>query len=146
VIRRRGRRLPWKPEPGRLAVVRVLLHLQAGFALLSAVGTAAMGAGTGYLIIVAPTIAVTAAGGLAALILVPCLERGSRRARRLVVAGEAVVLLFALVDLGLAVALTYAPLDLTGLLTRIVLPVAVLRLLRRTVVPRTSRGAVEVAA
>ncbi|MFN0156327.1 MAG: hypothetical protein ACKVUT_18280 [Gaiella sp.] len=133
---RRRRRLPWVPDADWVAVVRILLHLQAGFALVSAIGALALGAFTGLLVVLLPTIAVTALGGIAAIALVPRLERGSRRARRLVVIGERVVLTFAVVDLGLAIGLAHAPLDLVAALTRVALPLAVLRLLRRPREPR----------
>ncbi len=116
--------------------MRVLLLLQVGFALLSALGSALISLFTGFGLLLLPMIAVTAGGATLLLVLIGRLERGSRRARRLVVWGEASVLLFAVVDLALAIGLAHAPLDLGPVLTRFVLPLAVIRLLRREREPR----------
>lgn len=68
---------------------------------------------------------------MAVLLLTAGLDRRSYLARRLVIVGEVLVVLAALVDLALSVFLAQAPLDPVPLLTRLVLPVAVIALLRR---------------
>jgi hypothetical protein len=128
---RRRRTLVWTPDPGVVEIVRVLLLMQAGFALLSTVGALAVGLFTGTLAPLQPTLAVSAGAAVAALILSARLGRRSWRARRLVMVGECLVLAGALVDLTLSLAIVHEPLGLVPVLTRIVVPVAVLVLLRR---------------
>lgn len=113
-----------------LGIVRVLLLLQGGFALLSTFEVVMTGVATGFLPALAPAVALTAATGLLFLVLAAWISRRSRIARRIAVAAEVTVVAVALVDLGLALFLAHAPLDLVPLLTRFVLPVGVIVLLR----------------
>lgn len=130
-MRKRKASLPWTPDPGLLGIVRVLLLLQAGFGLLSVFEVAFIGIFTGTLPLLAPTLALTFGTAVTILVLVASLQRRSHRARGLVIAGEIVVVLGALVDLGLALILTGEPLALVPTLTRLVLPVGVIVLLDR---------------
>ena len=112
-----------------LGVVRILLLIQGGIAVLSTLEVAvagwALGPAVGPLVILnllAAILTLGAARGVA---------RRSRRSRRLAVSLEGIVLAFALIDLALALLLAQRSLELVPVLTRIVLPVTVIRLLRR---------------
>jgi hypothetical protein len=131
-VRRRRKRLVWNPDPGVLCVVRVLVLLQGGFVLLSTLEVALMGLFTGTIALLVPTVALTGGAAAVVLLLGAGLGRRSYLARRLVIAGEVLVVVAALVDLALAIVLAQAPLDPVPLLTRLVLPVAVIVLLRRS--------------
>lgn len=135
----------WDPDPGVIEVVQVLVLLQAGFALLSTLEAAFFGLDMGTLPLLVPTLAVTGAAALAALVLVAGLGRRSSRARLLLVLGEVLVVLVALVDLALAFFLAGTVLDLVPMLTRFVLPVSVIVLLRKRR-PRREPAAVGAAA
>lgn len=131
--RRRKAKQPrvWNPDPAVLRVVRVLLLLQGGFAVLSTAEVAITGLVTGFLIPLAPSIALTGLTAAVFLGLAARIPRRSRRARRTVVVTEVLVIVVALVDLALAVFLAQAPLALVPLITRFCLPLGVLVLVRR---------------
>lgn len=131
-MRRTKERLRWDPDPGSLEVVRVLVLLQAGFALLSVVEVVAIGVFTGTLAVLGPAIALNAGIAGLALLLVAGLGRRSYLARRLVMTGEAFVVVTALVDLALAIIMAGRPLGVVTILTRVILPVGVIVVLRRT--------------
>jgi len=131
-MRSKKPRRVWNPDPGVLELVQVLVLLQAGFALLSALEVSLAGLFTGTLPLLVPTVAVTAATALATLVLVAGLGRHSSLARRLVVVGEALLVLGTLADLALALFLAGTLLDLVPMLTQLVLPVAVIVLLRKS--------------
>ena len=130
-MRRKKRKLIWNPDPGVLCIVRVLVLLQAGFAFLSVFEAAVVGFSFGNLVALLPTIALTGGTALLVLFLVARLARRSYLARRLLLIGELVVVLGALVDLVLAVAIARQVLDPVPTLTRLVLPISVIVLLRR---------------
>jgi len=116
-------------------LVCVLVLLQGGFVLLSTVEVLVVGLSTTSLGPLGPSMLLTAATACATLALVAGLRRRSHVARWLVMAGEAVVIVGALVDLGLAVFMTGAALGLVPILTRLALPALVIVLLRRDRVP-----------
>jgi hypothetical protein len=130
--RKKKQRLVWTPDSGVLAVVRVLVLLQAGFVLLSTLQAILLDLFMGNLALLVPTIALS--GGTAVVVLALALGLGRRSyiARRLLMIGESLVVLGALVDLALAILLAGRPLDLVPTLTRLALPVAVIVLLRRS--------------
>ena len=112
-----------------LGVVRILLLVQGGIAVLStlevAVAGLALGPAVGPLVILnlaAAVLTLGAAGGVA---------RRSRRSRRLAITLELIVLAFAIIDLALALVLAKRSLELVPVLTRLALPVTVIRMLRR---------------
>jgi hypothetical protein len=125
-------------------LVRVLVLLQGGFALLSTVEILVAGLSTTSLGPLGPSVLLTAATTGATFALVAGLGRRSHVARWLVMAGEAAVIVSALVDLGLAVFLAGTALGLVPTLTRLALPTLVIVLLRRDRVPagrvRTGAG------
>jgi hypothetical protein len=119
------------PDGGIVDLVRVLVLVQGGIALLSTVeilfwATFADPAGA-----LGPSVLLTGGMAVGTLALATALGQRFRPARRLVLVLETVVLASALVDLGLALAFAHRPLGLVPLLTRLVLPVAVIVLLRR---------------
>ncbi len=112
-----------------LGVVRVLLLIQGGIALLSTLEVAVAGMAVGPA--VAPLVALNLLAAVLTLAAARGVARRSRRSRRLAISLEWIVLLFAIVDLLLALVLAQRSLELVPLLTRVALPFAVIRLLRR---------------
>lgn len=131
-MRSKPRGVVWNPDPGVLCVARVLVLLQGGFVLLSTFEVVLLGLVTGTGALLVPTVALTGGAAAAVLVLGAGLGRCSYLARRLVIAGEVLVVLAALVDLAMSILLARAPLDPVPTLTRLVLPVAVIVLLRRS--------------
>lgn len=110
-------------------VVRILVLLQGGIAVVSTIEVLVVGAVLG-----APLVQVfllTGGGALLTLSLAAGLVRRSRRARRLVVVLEVLWLIAATIDLLLSVFMARRGLELVPILTRIALPYAIFRLLRR---------------
>jgi hypothetical protein len=125
----------WDPDSGVLEIVQVILLLQAGFAVLSVFEVVTVGVTTGTMPLLVPSAMLATIAALTALVLVAGLGRRSALARRLVVVGEWLVVLGALVDLALALLMAKSGLDLMPMLTRLGLPIGVVVLLRR---PRRS--------
>lgn len=122
----------WNPDPGVCELVRVLLVLQGALALLSTLSTALTGMVTGTLPLLLVAVAINGFVAGLVLLLAGRIGRGSQRARRVVVVGEAFVLLSALIDLLLAIATAGKSLDLVSMVTRLAVPLAVIVLLRRS--------------
>ena len=120
-----------------LGIVRVLLLVQGGIAVMSTIEVAVASAALG------PTVAPLVLLNLTAAVLTMIAARGvvrrPRRSRRLAITLEWIVLAFAFVDLLLAVLLVQRGLELVPLLTRIVVPFMIIRLLRHREV-RTEFG------
>ena len=121
------------PAPGLdtslLGVVRILLVVQGGIAVLSTIEVTVAGAVLGPAI--APLILLNAAAAALTLIAARGVVRRSARSRRLAIVLEWTVLAFAVVDLLLALFLAQRGLEPVPLLTRVVVPYFVIRLLRR---------------
>lgn len=115
-------------DTSRIGVVRILLLLQGGIAVLSTIEVTVAGAALGPA--VAPLILVNLAAAVLTLAAARGVSRRSRRSRRLAISLEWVVLFFAFIDLLLAVFLAGRGLELVPMLTRVVLPIAVIRMLR----------------
>lgn len=115
-------------ETSLLGVVRVLLLVQGGIAILSTIEVTVAGVALGPA--VAPLILLNLAAATLTLIAARGVVRRSRRSRRLAITLEWIVLTFALVDLLLAALLAQRGLELVPLLTRIVVPFMIIRLLR----------------
>jgi hypothetical protein len=123
-------------DTGPIAIVRVLLLLQGGFALLSVLEVVFMGLVSGTLALLGPVTIITGALGVATLWLAARLRRGSRRARRFTFVVEGWVLLGGLADLGISLAFGHAFLDPVPTVTRLAIPAAVIVMLRRPAVRR----------
>ena len=111
-----------------LGVVRVLLLIQGGIAVMSTIEVAVASAALGPA--VAPLVLLNATAAALTLITARGVVRRSRRSRRLAITLESIVLAFALVDLLLAVVLVQRGLEPVPFLTRIVVPFLIIRLLR----------------
>jgi hypothetical protein len=118
-------------NPGTSGIVRVLLLLQGGFALLSVLEVVFMGLVSGTLPVLVPVAAITGVLAIATLWLAAGLRSGSRRGRRLTFAIEGFVLLGGLADLGLSLAFSHAFLDPVPAVTRLLIPTAIIVILRR---------------
>ena len=112
-----------------LGVVRVLLLIQGGIAVLSTIEVAVTGMALGPA--VAPLVILNLLAAILTLGAARGVARRSRRSRRLAISLEWIVLAFAIIDLALALFLAQRSLELVPVLTRLALPVAVIRLLRR---------------
>ena len=77
------------------------------------------------------SVALSAAGALAALVLAARIGRGGRWTRRLALAMELAIVAVTLVDIGLAVLFRSGSVGLMPGLTRVVIPIAVIGLLGR---------------
>ena len=111
-----------------LGVVRILLLIQGGIAVLSTLEVAIAGlAGPA----VAPLVLLNVLAAILTLVAARGVARRSRRSRRLAISLEWIVLAFAVLDLALALFLAKRSLELVPVLTRFVLPLAVVRMLRR---------------
>ena len=115
--------------PTRVDVARILLLIQAAIAVVSLLETAVVGAAGGPL---GPATLLSAVFATGMLALVAGVGRRSRRARRIVIVVEWIVIAFAAIDLALAGILAHRSLELVPILTRLVLPLSVIRLLRRS--------------
>lgn len=111
-----------------LGVVRVLLLVQGGIAVMSTIEVAVASAALGPA--VAPLVLLNLTAAALTLIAARGVVRRSGRSRRLAITLELIVLTFAFVDLLLAVLLVQRGLELVPLLTRIVVPFMIIRLLR----------------
>ena len=112
-----------------LGVVRILLLIQGGIAVLSTLEVSVAGLALGPA--VAPLILLNLLAAGLTLGAARGVARRSRRSRRLAISLEWIVLVFALVDLLLAIFLAKRSLELVPVLTRLALPVAVIHILRR---------------
>ena len=112
-----------------LGVVRVLLLIQGGIAVLSTVEVAVAGMALGPA--VAPLVILNLLAAVLTLGAARGVARRSRRSRRLAILLEWIVLAFAIIDLALALFLAQRSLEVGPVLTRLALPVAVIRMLRR---------------
>ena len=112
-----------------LGVVRVLLLIQGGIAILSTLEVAVAGMALGPA--VAPLVVLNLLAAALTLGAARGVARRSRRSRRLAISLEWIVLGFAVIDLALALFLAKRSLELVPVLTRLALPVAVIRMLRR---------------
>ena len=112
-------------------IARLLIFVQGAIAVTMTLEAAIGGllAGPAVVFVVVPTLVAA----ILTLWLARSVGRRSRRARRLVVIIEVMVVLLALVDLLLAIVLAQRSLELVPILTRLVLPLAIIRLLRRPV-------------
>ncbi|MBT8217469.1 MAG: hypothetical protein HKN74_05260 [Acidimicrobiia bacterium] len=116
-------------DTGWLGVVRVLLVVQGGIAVLSTIEVTVAGAVLGPAI--APLIILNLAAAALTLIAARGVVRRSARSRRLAIVLEWTVLVFATIDLLLAIFLAKRGLEPVPLITRVVVPYLVIRLLRR---------------
>lgn len=112
-----------------LGVVRVLLLVQGGIAVLSTLEVAIAVFAVGPA--VAPLVLLNVLAAILTLVAARGVARRSRRSRRLAISLEWIVLIFAVLDLALALFLAKRSLELVPVLTRLVLPLAVVRMLRR---------------
>ncbi len=126
-------RLPPPPATetgaGLVDIARVLVLLQGAFLSMTTLEVllwALFGVPS-----VGPSLLVTGAFALGILLLAAGLGRRVRVARRAAIVVEALVLLWAAVDLALAVLMAHRWLGLVATITRIGMPVAVIVLLRR---------------
>jgi hypothetical protein len=125
------RNAPTTSSASVIDLVRVLVLIQGGIALVSTIEVlfwASFVDPTGTLGL---SVLLTGGVAVATLVLAAGLGRRFRPARRMVMGLEAIILLFALVDLGLAVFMADRLLGLVPLLTRVVLPITVIVLLHR---------------
>ncbi len=112
-----------------VGVVRILLLLQAGIVVVSAIeasfASLAFGPAAGGLVLLN--------FGLATLLFVLAnrLSHGSSAARRMIRFVQVLMILWATFDLALAVGLAGRSIELVGIVTRFVVPVYVWRTLRR---------------
>ncbi len=120
---------------GLIEVACVFLTLQGAILIAATIEALVVAA------VVGPSgsasIALTGAAAALALVCAWGLGRHRRRARRLVLVGEAGVLAIGLVDVALTLIVGGVGLGLVMILTRIVVPLVVIGLLRRP----TARGA-----
>ncbi len=112
-----------------VGVVRTLLLVQGGIAVMSTVEAIIAGVALGGLAF--PIVLLTAGAAVFTLLAARGVVRRSRRARKTVIWLEGFVLFFAAIDLLLAMALAKRGLELVPTLTRIVVPIVIIRLLRR---------------
>jgi len=112
-----------------LGVIRTLLLIQGGIAVMSTLETLLAAAAFGPLL--APIVVLTSGAAFLTLMAARGIVRRSARARKTAIWLEGFVLAFAVVDFLLAILLAKRGLELVPVLTRIVLPVVIIRLLRR---------------
>lgn len=112
-----------------LGVIRTLLLIQGGIAVMSTLEALLVGATFGVML--APIILLTAGAAFLTLMAARGVVRRSPRARKTAIWLEGLVLVFAAIDLFLAIVLAKRGLELVPVLTRIVLPIVIIRLLRR---------------
>ena len=112
-----------------LGVIRTLLLIQGGIALMSTLEALLAAATFGPL--AAPVVVLTGGAAFLTLMAARGVVRRSARARKTAIWLEGFVLVFAVVDFFLAIVLAKRGLELVPVLTRVVLPIVIIRLLRR---------------
>lgn len=112
-----------------LGVVRILLLIQGGIAVLSTLEVAIAGFAVGPAVV--PLVLLNVLAAILTFVAARGVARRSRRSRRLAISLEWIVVAFAILDLLLALLLAKRSLELVPVLTRLVLPLAVVRTLRR---------------
>ncbi len=113
----------------RVDIIRILVLVEAGIALVMALEALAALAFSGPL--AAPVVVAAGLAAMGTLWLVRGIGRRSRRARKITLWLQVGILFFAALDLALAVAIAQRGLEMVPFLTRVVLPITVFRLLRK---------------